>query len=261
MKPPLPGCPRGRVRQGRSSGVPPRDGRVAACLRFGLFTQVLLLTACSIGLGPGAASTAAPRPTLLPSADSGLPSGLRLPLERADAAAAERSFARDCVPCHGPTGRGDGPRAPLLRPGPADLQDEGRQRGLALSWQHRSIAEGKGAMPAWGLQYDERRIWDLAFLTWSMALGPRSGDQEAYASHCAGCHGAEPGTEAQGGGHRLDRAGRAARSFDEELALLRQGAHPRLGGTAEATLEAALRWSWTWLYAPAPAATAAQEGP
>lgn len=249
------------MRRGGSSGVPPRAGRVAGWLRFGLFAQVLLLAACGFDLGAGGAATAAPRPTLLPSGDSGLPSGLRLPLERADAGAAERSFARDCVPCHGPAGRGDGPRAPLLRPAPADLRDEGRQRGLALTWQQRSIAEGKGAMPAWGLQYDERRIWDLAFLTWSMALGPRPGDQEAYASRCAGCHGAEAGTEAAAGGHRLDRAGRAARSFDEELALLRQGVHPRLGRLDEATLEAALRWSWTWLYAPPPAATAAREGP
>jgi mono/diheme cytochrome c family protein len=39
----------------------------------------------------------------------------------ASIAAGQRLYAQRCVPCHGPSGRGDGPLAPGLRPPPADL--------------------------------------------------------------------------------------------------------------------------------------------
>lgn len=222
--------------QGRPASVAPAIALLAG----------LLLTACIPRTG-GGEGPAAPRPTLVaPPADLSLPSGLRLPNERGDAAAALATFARECSACHGAEGRGDGPRAPLLRPPPADFRDPVGQRARALTWQHRSIAEGKGAMPPWALQVDDRRLWDLAFLTWSMALAPRAGDREAFDVHCAACHGPRP-TEAA---HRLDLAARAAHSFDEELALLAKGPHEGLGTLDPAAREAALRWAWTQVYEP-----------
>ena len=207
----------------------------------------LVLAACTPGSGGDGEGGKPPRPTLVPPAtDLALPSGLRLPTERGDAAAALATFARDCSACHGAEGRGDGPRAPLLRPRPADFRDRVGQGARALTWQHRSIAEGKGAMPPWGLQYDDRRIWDLAFLTWSMAFAPRPGDREAYEAQCSLCHGTGSGQAA----HRLDLAARAARSFDQELALLSEGPHEALATLDGATREAALRWAWTQVYEP-----------
>lgn len=41
----------------------------------------------------------------------------------ADAAAGESKFKQLCATCHGPSGQGDGPASPSLRPKPRDLSD------------------------------------------------------------------------------------------------------------------------------------------
>lgn len=186
---------------------------------------------------------------LAPARPLALPSGLELPVELADAAAVGPRFERECAACHGLTGRGDGPRAPMLRPPPADLTDAARMRAIAPSWLHRSIVEGKGGMPSWGYQFDRRETWDLTFWAWSQALAPRPGDEARFSAHCQGCH---DGAAAAGAAGRLDHASRAAATFDEELAALSGGPHASLATVGAADREAALRWSWTRLYRPAP---------
>lgn len=58
-----------------------------------------------------------------PSAERGAHVALRNPFPPTAASmhAGQRLYARWCVPCHGPAGRGDGPLASGLRPPPADL--------------------------------------------------------------------------------------------------------------------------------------------
>ena len=203
---------------------------------------LLALAACT---GPAQPTlSAAPRPALGAPRTTDLPSGLELPIEQADPEAVRPLFERECAVCHGLSGQGDGPRASAFRPPPADLTDAARTRRTALTWLHRSIVEGKGGMPSWGFQFDRRQTWDLAFLTWSMGLGPREGDQARFTAHCAGCHGARDDTA----NVRLDRASRVAKSFDAELAALAQGPHAPLATVSAAEREAALRWAWTRLY-------------
>ena len=208
---------------------------------------LLLLAACSAS--GQLEEPALPRPTLAPARPLALPSGLELPVELADAAAVGPRFERECAACHGLAGRGDGPRAPMLRPPPADLTDAARMRAIAPSWLHRSIVEGKGGMPSWGYQFDRRETWDLTFWAWSQALAPRPGDEARFSAHCQGCH---DGAAAAGAAWRLDHASRAAATFDEELAALSGGPHASLATVGAADREAALRWSWTHLYRPAP---------
>jgi mono/diheme cytochrome c family protein len=67
----------------------------------------------------------------------------------ANAVAAGKTVAQtNCVSCHGPGGKGDGPAAVALNPKPADwtskrVQDESDGE---IFWK---ISNGRGAMPPW----------------------------------------------------------------------------------------------------------------
>ena len=104
-----------------------------------------------------------------------------LPYSVATVAAGERTFADNCVACHGPHGYGDGPAAAGLPVPPADLsrQHTGFHTDGTFFWW---ITHGKGenAMPAFGDILDDQQRWELvAFLhaqsdaETAQAMGPR----------------------------------------------------------------------------------------
>ena len=47
-----------------------------------------------------------------------------------------------CAPCHGATGRGDGPSAASLRPPPRDLSDPAWQKGVDDAYLRKVIVNG-----------------------------------------------------------------------------------------------------------------------
>ena len=68
-------------------------------------------------------------------------------------------FEKNCVSCHGPAGRGDGPAAAALKPRPADLaMMAGHHPDGDLAWK---IANGRGAMPSWKDTLSDQQIWIL----------------------------------------------------------------------------------------------------
>lgn len=76
-----------------------------------------------------------------------------------DSLAGQDTFAAYCAPCHGRSGAGDGPVAPVLRTRPADLRKLSSSRGsfpreaiLAfITGNGRPIeAHGTSDMPIWG---------------------------------------------------------------------------------------------------------------
>lgn len=68
-------------------------------------------------------------------------------------------FKQNCVACHGPEGRGDGPAATSLKPHPADLaMMAGHHPDGDLAWK---IANGRGPMPPWKGSLSEDQIWFL----------------------------------------------------------------------------------------------------
>ncbi len=82
------------------------------------------------------------------------------------ALAGERTYRFRCAPCHGTTGRGDGPAAAQLAgTGPADFT--GDTLVAARNWDalFRRVREGGQVhgttMPAWGIVLDDGEIWDL----------------------------------------------------------------------------------------------------
>ena len=85
-------------------------------------------------------------------------------------------FISYCAPCHGRTGKGDGPAAPALTPKPSDLTQMTKKHGGTLSQKDledkmngiaASPAHGSTDMPVWGPMFrqmtgsDQLRIYNL----------------------------------------------------------------------------------------------------
>lgn len=97
----------------------------------------------------------------------------------ADSASRERGrklFEANCVSCHGPTGRGNGPIAARLETLPADLAAmAGQHPDGDFAWK---ITEGRGAMPAWKAVLKDAEIWDL--VNYIQNLGKSDGPQRGH---------------------------------------------------------------------------------
>jgi mono/diheme cytochrome c family protein len=74
----------------------------------------------------------------------------------------KHTFIRECMVCHGDSGRGDGPYAERLQPSPPDFGD-GSYGDYTDSDYFWRISEGLpwSAMPTWKLQYSEEDRWKL----------------------------------------------------------------------------------------------------
>ena len=76
------------------------------------------------------------------------------------AAAGKKIFATTCVPCHGSTGRGDGPAAVALNPKPANYTTSAisAESDGSLFWK---LSEGRGAMVGFKATLSEQQRWEL----------------------------------------------------------------------------------------------------
>lgn len=84
-----------------------------------------------------------------------------LPADDATIAAGRRVYERQCVFCHGKTGRGDGFAAKDMNPAPGDWTDAkrmGAQTDGELFWK---IAEGRKPMPSFGARLTEEERWQV----------------------------------------------------------------------------------------------------
>jgi mono/diheme cytochrome c family protein/Tol biopolymer transport system component len=77
--------------------------------------------------------------------------------------AGQKLYLTNCVPCHGPTGKGDGPSAAGLNPRPADFSQHmvpGKHTdGQVFLWIKNGYPNS--AMPAWGQRLTDEQIWQL----------------------------------------------------------------------------------------------------
>ena len=72
---------------------------------------------------------------------------------------ARKAAEANCVACHGPAGKGDGPQAAALPAKPADWTSEAIQKQTdgELFWK---ISNGRGPMPPWK-HLPEKERWEL----------------------------------------------------------------------------------------------------
>jgi mono/diheme cytochrome c family protein len=128
-------------------------------------------------------------------------------LAHADKDAGRALYNQRCWPCHGPTGRGNGPAASSLQPPPADFTDPDKvaQRPAARLYSVLKRGIPGTAMAAQSLS--EKQTFDLISYIRSLVrydeqenprAEPRSpGDarkgKETYEKRCWACHGSEGG--------------------------------------------------------------------
>ena len=81
--------------------------------------------------------------------------------DAASIAGGERHFAQNCVVCHGPQGRGDGPQAGTLNPRPPNFA-QAHTAYHTDGYLYNAIVNGfpGSAMPAWGSTFTDRQKWD-----------------------------------------------------------------------------------------------------
>jgi mono/diheme cytochrome c family protein len=83
-----------------------------------------------------------------------------VPADERSLAAGKALYARECVACHGPTGRGDGPDAKDLARPPSDLTAPStrQQSDGELFWK---LTEGRRPMPRFGRSLTDDQRWHL----------------------------------------------------------------------------------------------------
>ena len=70
-------------------------------------------------------------------------------------------YQKNCFPCHGSSGRGDGPATQFVKTRPADLTNREEQDRLTDGEIFWRVSEGKDPMPPFKKKLSEEERWKL----------------------------------------------------------------------------------------------------
>ncbi len=84
-----------------------------------------------------------------------------VPVTAASVARGQQYFTIFCVPCHGTTGKGDGPVGKKLPLPPMDLTNDYIQEQVFDNWIFATITFGGRLMPAYGNDLAPEERWDI----------------------------------------------------------------------------------------------------
>lgn len=220
-----------------------------------LSISVILLSACS---SLSLAEDITPPPgSNLPAAQptQAAVSGPRYPLVPPNPANGEAIYAEKCAPCHGPSGKGDGPQANQLPNPPAALGTAALARQSAPSDWYTIITQGnlERFMPPFSNSLSERQRWDVVAYLYTLSADPGSVAQggELYQANCASCH----GEQGEGDGPEAanlesqptdftDQARMADRSAQDLFQTTTEGVAPAMPAFGDQLSEAE-RWTLT----------------
>ncbi len=77
---------------------------------------------------------------------------------------AKSNFEDNCIPCHGDSGKGDGPLASSLKTKPKDLTSNKELSGLTDGEIFWTITTGRDPMPAFDQKLTDEERWGLVHL-------------------------------------------------------------------------------------------------
>lgn len=141
----------------------------------------LALAVCLLALTFGAVAVAAPPMQAAPPAQPPQP------------ASGRTLYAQNCAPCHGQTGKGDGPSAPGLSAPATAFADPNVIAGLSFSEMFSVTKNGRMArmMPPWSGRLTDQQIWDAVGYAWTLHTSATelSMGKAVYEQQCATCHG------------------------------------------------------------------------
>jgi hypothetical protein len=92
-----------------------------------------------------------------------------------NSAAARQIYKDECLQCHGPMGKGDGPEAYMHRPAPHDLTDSLQMGHLTDGEIFYQITEGRRPMPSFKSRLTPDQRWQLVLLVRTFAKTPSAG--------------------------------------------------------------------------------------
>lgn len=146
------------------------------------------------------------------------------------------SYAQNCAPCHGTTGKGDGPSASGLSVPPAALADRATMANRSPQDWFSITKNGNMArmMPPWKNRLTDQQIWDTVAYAWSLGTTQEEVDQgkAVWEANCASCHGADGKPTQQGVPDLTDFAATSAASNAawDQVVSQGKGAMPGFSG-------------------------------
>lgn len=172
-------------------------------LTLGYLCLLTLLAACSFSLAaditpPPGSEVRAPVQTQPPV------SSAAFPLMAPDPGAGASIYADKCAPCHGSTGKGNGPQAGQLPNQPSPLGSPEFARQASPAGWYRIVTQGnlERFMPPFTSLTDRQR-WDVVAYAFTLSTSPEqvARGRQIYQENCVACHGVGgkgDGTEAAG---------------------------------------------------------------
>jgi mono/diheme cytochrome c family protein len=105
------------------------------------------------------------------------------------------SYLQNCAPCHGETGKGDGPSAAGLSSPPTAFANYEAIADLSLADWFNVTKNGRmdRMMPPWGQRLTDQQIWDTVAYAWTLHTSQAQigMGRAVYETNCASCHGAD----------------------------------------------------------------------
>jgi len=146
-----------------------------------------------------------------------------VPTQTPSALRGEVLWADNCAPCHGISGRGDGPTAQspqMAENPPTDFTDRAAARQRSLADMFVVTKEGRmdRLMPPWGGQLSDDEIWDVVTYAQTFATTAEeiAAGKTIYEANCVACHAAD-GSGAVPGAPDFTEAGTMASQASQAL--------------------------------------------
>ncbi len=154
--------------------------------RTGIALLLALLLPSLITLSVQAAPSSQDLPPDHPPVESVVP-------DRPSASQGISVYAESCAPCHGETGKGDGPSASGLPNPPTAFTDAEPLRALSPQAIFDVIKNGRleRGMPPWKNRLSDEAIWSVTAYLFDLNLGEEgyAAARAVYKAQCASCHG------------------------------------------------------------------------